>query len=381
VLAAYALDQQGEARVANLLKVLDTARALEATGVLTFRALVRWLAEQGGARYEEEESVVEGEDVVRLMTIHKAKGLEFPVVIVPDLCREGSLRPGPLLVDRTAGRLEINLGRVGDSPLSTVGWDAALVREQSRSDAEALRLLYVSLTRAQRVLILPVPVRVDSAGFFGYLGPLLEGWDTVALEVATGTGRDAPGVAAAPQETLAAWRAERDALIARGRAGSAAVVRPSASAAPPRNRAGKGQLRGRLVHAALATLDLAGPPDVAPDVAEVVAALGAGLGASPDVVRSAAHLVRRAVALPVWQRARRATWVAREVAVTAELDGTLVDGRIDLAFEEEGGLVVVEFKTAEAPAGTEEQTALYADALARVLARPVREVVVVRLLA
>jgi ATP-dependent helicase/nuclease subunit A len=226
-----------------------------------------------------------------------------------------------------------------------------------------------------------VPVRVDSAGFFGYLGPLLEGWDTVALEVATGTGRDAPGVAAAPQETLAAWRAERDALIARGRAGSAAVVRPSASAAPPRNRAGKGQLRGRLVHAALATLDLAGPPDVAPDVAEVVAALGAGLGASPDVVRSAAHLVRRAVALPVWQRARRATWVAREVAVTAELDGTLVDGRIDLAFEEEGGLVVVEFKTAEAPAGTEEQTALYADALARVLARPVREVVVVRLLA
>jgi ATP-dependent exoDNAse (exonuclease V) beta subunit len=70
VLAAYALEPQGEARVANLLKVLDTARALEATGALTFRGLVRWLRDRGAARYEEEESAVEAEDAVRLMTIH-----------------------------------------------------------------------------------------------------------------------------------------------------------------------------------------------------------------------------------------------------------------------------------------------------------------------
>ena len=98
MLAAYALEPQGEARVANLLKVLDTARALEATGALTFRGLVRWLRDRGAARYEEEESAVDADDAVRLMTIHKAKGLEFPVVVVPDLGREWSMagpdRPG-----------------------------------------------------------------------------------------------------------------------------------------------------------------------------------------------------------------------------------------------------------------------------------------------
>ena len=102
VLAAYALEPEGEARVANLLKVLDTARALEATGALTFRGFVRWLRDRGAARYEEEESAIDAEDAVRLMTIHKAKGLEFPVVVVPDLGREvvvaGAGGPGRPLV-------------------------------------------------------------------------------------------------------------------------------------------------------------------------------------------------------------------------------------------------------------------------------------------
>ena len=104
VLAAYALEPQGEARVANLLKVLDTARALEATGALTFRGLVRWLRDRGAARYEEEESAVDAEDTVRLMTIHKAKGLEFPVVVVPDLARGGPWRaPSSLPTGRPGG--------------------------------------------------------------------------------------------------------------------------------------------------------------------------------------------------------------------------------------------------------------------------------------
>ena len=115
VLAAYALEPQGEARVANLLKVLDTARALEATGALTFRGLVRWLRDRGAARYEEEESAVEAEDAIRLMTIHKAKGLEFPVVVVPDLGREASWRAPVVLADRGSGRLAVNLGRLGET--------------------------------------------------------------------------------------------------------------------------------------------------------------------------------------------------------------------------------------------------------------------------
>src|SRR5262249_26825582 len=149
VVAAYALDPQGEARVANLLKVLDTARALEATGALTFRGFVRWLRDRGAARYEEEESAVDADDAVRLMTIHKAKGLEFPVVVVPDRGREGAWRPPVLVGDRASGRLAVNLGHLGDTPLTTIDWAEVESREIQRVDAEALRVLYVALTRAE----------------------------------------------------------------------------------------------------------------------------------------------------------------------------------------------------------------------------------------
>ena len=150
VLAAYALEPQGEARVANLLKVLDTARALEGTGALTFRGLVRWVRDRGAARYEEEESAVDADDAVRLMTIHKAKGLEFP----------GRRRPRPRARGTVAGaggpgRPRIGAARgepraTGDTAMTTLDWADAEAREILRVDAEALRVLYVALTRPER---------------------------------------------------------------------------------------------------------------------------------------------------------------------------------------------------------------------------------------
>ena len=225
VLAAYALEPQGEARVANLLKVLDTARALEATGALTFRGLVRWLRDRGAARYEEEESAVDADDAVRLMTIHKAKGLEFPVVVVPDLGREGQWRAPVLLADRASGRLAVNLGRVGDTALTTLDWTDAETREIQRVDAEALRVLYVALTRAERNLVLPVPARPEGKGFYQYLGALLDApTDTLTMEELEPSER-APAVPArapASTETLEAWRARHRALVASRRGGRGA---------------------------------------------------------------------------------------------------------------------------------------------------------------
>jgi len=379
VLAAYALDSQGEARVANLLKVLDTARSLEATGVLTFRGLVRWLRERGAARYEEEESLVaeEEENVVRLMTIHKAKGLEFPVVIVPDLCRAAPLRPGIVLVDRRAGTLAVNLGMANEVPVCTLNWQDLEAREQRRADAESLRLLYVALTRAERGLVLPLPARPEPSGFFPYLDPIMSSPEAVSLAVTR--GREArPGEGAgAPDEieSLAAWRSHRAALLQQA---TVAELRVRPSAADPVERIAvsrDGTRLGALVHAALAEIDLAHPDD-AP---ALVAALGARHGVSAELISAATRLVRKAMGSPVAQRARRATWMAREVSVTAEIDGALVEGRVDLLFEEDGGLVAVEFKTDADATDAQEQAARYAGAVSRALGRPIREALVVRL--
>jgi ATP-dependent helicase/nuclease subunit A len=373
VLAAYALEPDGEARVANLLKVLDTARALEATGIATFRGLVRWLRDRGAARYEEEESSLadEEDDVVRLMTIHKAKGLQFDVVVLPDLAARPPARPGRLLVDRASGSIAVSLGEVGGEPLGTLDWATAEAAEGLRADAEAVRLLYVAMTRARRELILPVPPLGRLGGFADLLLPLLDGAEPVPLDPAPAAGPAGP---AAPVDVdLDGWRRGRAALHARG-ATSRPVLRPSAAGPAGGGAGGAGARVGALVHAALATADL-GRPD---DVLAVAGALGARDGVPDRLVARAARLLRRALASPVLERARRAEWLAREVPVTAEVGGALVEGRADLVFAEAGGLVVVEVKTDADPGGGE-QVGLYAEALARALGRPVREAVVLRL--
>ncbi len=367
VLAAYALEPQGEARVANLLKVLDTARALEATGALTFRGLVRWLRDRGAARYEEEESAVDADDAVRLMTIHKAKGLEFPVVVVPDLGREGPWRPPVLLADRESGRLAVNLGSLGDAAMTTLDWADVEAREMQRVDAEALRVLYVALTRGERELVLPVPTRPEGKGFFQYLGALL----AVPTDVLTredleraGRGPEPPPSTESVVESLDAWRDRHRALIARG----GAPAPPAEDAARPARLARAARQRAAaaaLARAAFLLLDLDRPGD-AP---AVVQALGTRRGARPDVVAEAARLLRAALAGSVIARARGATWVGRDVPVTVEVDGAIVEDRLDLVLEEPGGLVVVRLATpGEVP------PRLPAEALGPALGRPVLDV-------
>ena len=376
VLAAYALEPQGEARVANLLKVLDTARALEATGALTFRGLVRWLRDRGAARYEEEESAVDADDAVRLMTIHKAKGLEFPVVVIPDLGREGPWRAPVVLADRASGRLAVNLGRLGDATMTTLDWDDAEAREIQRVDAEALRVLYVALTRAEQGLVLPVPSRPEGKGFYQHLAALL-GTPTDVLTPGDLERPDrGPAASAAPagtDETLAAWRAGHRALIARGGAVEDAPPDGAGARVGRLTRAARQRLAaGALARAALLLVDL-GRPDDAP---LVVTALGGRRGARPEIVADAARLLRQAMSGPVIDRARRASWLARDVPVAIAVAGAAAEDRLDLLFEEPGGLVVVRLEGGAAEVAS---PGLPSDVLSRALGRPVLEVLTLSL--
>jgi ATP-dependent helicase/nuclease subunit A len=373
VLAAYALEPQGEARVANLLKVLDTARALEATGALTFRGFVRWLRDRGAARYEEEESAVDAEDAVRLMTIHRAKGLEFPVVVVPDLGREGPWRAPLVLADRISGRLAVSLGRLGETPLTTLDWTEAETREMQRVDAEALRVLYVALTRAERSLVLPVPPRPEGKGFYQFLGALLGApTDILTVEDLERAGRG-PGTARVPGaagagETFAAWRARHRALLARaGQAEERPTGGDGARGVVPGRPARQRAAAIELARAALLRVDLGRPADAG----AVVAALGARRGARPEAVAEATRVLDRVLEGPVIARARRASWCARDVPVAVQLAGVIAEDRLDIVFEEPRGLVVVRVLT-----GVTDWTSpgLPPEALAPALGRPVREV-------
>jgi ATP-dependent helicase/nuclease subunit A len=364
VLATYALDPHGDQRVANLLRILDTARALEATGRATFRALVRWLRAQDRGGYEESESpiVEEGDQVVRLMTVHSAKGLEFPVVVLPDLEWDRAGGTPRLLVDRRQGEpaLGVSLGKIGEWTVETDNLALLREREERRAAAEQLRLFYVATTRARDHLVLPLLSGFAPRGFAGFCAPLLDEAAgqarRIVAEAAPPVTTPASAEGGPPLVPPAAWAAAREAVLARGRE-SSDVLHPAGDMAPR----GEGARLGALVHRALALADLgAGPAGAA---AAVRAAAGR-LETPAEQAAAATRLVERALAAAPYRAAAGARRALRELPVAAVVDGRLVEGVVDLAYETAAGLVVVEVKLARAGEGASAQLAAYCRALA-----------------
>lgn len=98
----------------------------------------------------------EDEDAVKIMTIHKSKGLEFPVVCVADLGRGlGARYDGPVRIGFGGGDGAMEVGfRVPGAGTELFDWDTVEERARRETEAEELRLLHVAMTRAEERLIL-----------------------------------------------------------------------------------------------------------------------------------------------------------------------------------------------------------------------------------
>ena len=121
-----------------------------------------------GARETESQLSEIDEDVVRIMTIHSAKGLEFPVVILAKLSAwEGGARTRTV-VDRTRAAIEFEVGS-GQQRFRTPGFAAASHRESVYQQAEEARLTYVATTRARDLLVISAYQSNNNPGLFRHL--------------------------------------------------------------------------------------------------------------------------------------------------------------------------------------------------------------------
>ncbi|MCX7825703.1 MAG: UvrD-helicase domain-containing protein, partial [Verrucomicrobiae bacterium] len=149
----FLLRPQGEQRVANLYKLVDTARAVQSVQGMSLRGLARHLRDISIERAEEGQSPTVEEhqgNAVSILTIHKAKGLEWGVVVLGNMVRERRNGRDLLLPEPATRHPEARL-----RGLRTSGFDAAREQERLREEAEERRLLYVACTRARDWFVLP----------------------------------------------------------------------------------------------------------------------------------------------------------------------------------------------------------------------------------
>jgi len=162
----------GARRMANVRKLMRLAREHEAQHGRDLRGFVdlvgRLVAAATDPRASEDresEAPVEGEalDAVRLMTIHRAKGLEFPVVCVADLGRESPSAGRDIVRVGRDGRVGIRLKALdGSRPRGALAF-RALGDERLRAEAdEEARLFYVAMTRAREHLVLSGAARCET---------------------------------------------------------------------------------------------------------------------------------------------------------------------------------------------------------------------------
>ncbi len=142
--------------IANLEKLVDRARAFAGAGGGGLGAFLAWAAEAGDASGEQESQVDDEGDVVHLLTIHKAKGLEYPIVALVGGALAGGGRGGEPIVDRERRRLAIKLkAELPGAPARDLEPQAYTILRSARSSwrRASRRLLYVAATRARDRLV------------------------------------------------------------------------------------------------------------------------------------------------------------------------------------------------------------------------------------
>ncbi len=337
--------------------VVDQARAWVDAGGTDLRAYLRWARLQGADNARVSETVLPetDDDSVRILTIHGAKGLEFPITVMAGMTTELQRAPrGPVVAFPPGGDPVIKIR----SGVESEGFDAWKPIDDQMDQHERLRLLYVAATRAKDHLVVSLhrkdgarptiaSVLAEHALTSPDATPLLV--DTPPLAPVS-----APAAVAVPDR--AAWAIERAEAL------SSASVRTVVSATtlateaadahdpglakrvrdldlPPWQKGRYGTAVGRAVHGVLQVVDLATGEGLAE--AAAAQAVAEGVANRTEVVE---RLARAGVESTV-ARAAASSRHWRELWVAAPVGDRLVEGYVDLLYRADDGLVVVDWKT------------------------------------
>jgi ATP-dependent helicase/nuclease subunit A len=387
--AREVLAARGFQSLANLGKLTRKLRSLQkGTSFSQVASLLQTMDEEGLAE-SESRLMEQRSDAVRIMSIHRAKGLDFPIVFVAGLGLRKTNRTGNFLADCHRKKAFAVMIESKEPGLKTPLWKELAEEDKKREDAELLRLLYVALTRARDHLVLCAHSRgfkkpagqeevvpdIDNSRLKPFSPFLcnLGKWDGDMIRVLDGEALDGREGGSAPEKLSKTldrreWvaqeiqelrrliketpfsknlRAPSDAAGAISEEDSILESRDDAAARPRAIRF------GIAFHAAMEEADI----DDQDGVLKLAQDIGARYGLGSEEIRLLENMARRTLASELLERARKAANAGGRVLkelpfIRPVLNGgskAIEEGKIDLAFEEKGGWVLVDYKTDRIP--------------------------------
>jgi len=380
ILELAAASLHGEQAVANLLKVKHQAASLSDRAHMTLGAFVELMVERLDEQPEEAESPLaeESSDAVHILTIHKAKGLEFPIVVLPGLHQgTGRERTVPHVVyEWSSGAYGLFLGE-----RRTIGAVLAQAKFAMREEAERRRVLYVGMTRAKDRLLLSGGLTARSVGEspLDWLEEIGQGQvgEATTHELRIGASAIPHRVIRAPDRkwprrsltavteesgfdplSLAHLWSERQARWLAARATDwhltpTAIARHERPFGPPsayaRHASEIGRLVGVTAHRILQRWDFSAAPSCLAD--QIAPALQAVLGPGeqslfPVVAESLRELFTTFGESDSYRRLRAADILGREVPFLMPWgDGQVMEGVIDLIYRRGDTIWIADYKT------------------------------------
>ncbi len=399
--------RSGRQAVANLEKVRLVAEEAGANGSGTLKDVVAELERRVREEENESENLLEEEtlDAVRIMSIHRAKGLEFPVVVLVDALAGVNHRSGPpaeVLQDWATGLVGIHIDDLWSLPGVFLQ-----AKRREREAYEQRRLLYVAMTRPRQQFVVSFAERqqdrgdsmvsmIDEAtgGALAQATPPVVacGMGEMAVEVAEEdpeAKEHGDGLSAPPPDTTD-WSWYED-LWARRRSDYEARQTPlfltptrlkAAGEADEARRRTRGLERdtalalGSLAHQVLEHWDFR--------TTRIEEDLDGAIARHAPELPAAQHREMKAIwatltGSPVYEELRSARILGRELPFVLPWDGQIMEGRIDLVYERQGQVYVADYKTdqvtdediAEVMHDYRHQARIYTEAVRRTLNRDV----------
>lgn len=350
--------EQGKAQAGYLVQALEFLASAERTGVTSFAELVSFLETLIDAGIEEEIDLYPWDDrTVRIMNLHKAKGLEAPVVILANPTKSADFSPS------------VHISRAGDKPCGffliqkrkfyrdevlgqPAGWESLSQKEKKYLEAEENRLLYVAATRAKNLLV--VSTYPDQ--------PTASPWHLFNKNLTTATVLDDQGssgmISCEKKESslnpgdleearIRFLNHESRVNLPSYREAAVTSLVKSSGSYPSREITGRGFSWGRTIHRIL-EFCAKGDQDNLDLFIENVLIEEVRV---PEEKGEVLEYVKGILRSPFWKRVMSSKNRFVEVPFGQHLPGspgtndTLVSGVIDLVFLEKEGWVIVDYKT------------------------------------